>query len=84
MLWRKESVEREPTIRQDLSSEAEESPLLEVVTRGRLVKTQQAEKDLAGAVVICREMSSVAVIACSSESCGWVVNKFNIQSKPRL
>jgi hypothetical protein len=32
--------------------EAEESPLLEAVARERLVKTQ-AEKGLAGAVVIC-------------------------------
>jgi hypothetical protein len=33
--------------------EAEESPLLEVVARERLVKTQQTSKDLAGYVVIC-------------------------------
>jgi hypothetical protein len=33
--------------------EAEESPLLEAVARERLVKTQQAGKGLAGAVVIC-------------------------------
>jgi hypothetical protein len=33
--------------------EAEESPLLEAAVRERLVKTQQAEKGLAGAVVIC-------------------------------
>jgi hypothetical protein len=31
---------------------AEESPLLEAVARERLVKTQKAGKDLAGAVVI--------------------------------
>jgi hypothetical protein len=41
-------------LREDLSLEAEESPLLKVVTRERLVKTQQAGKDLAGAVVICK------------------------------
>jgi hypothetical protein len=35
-----------------LSAEAEESPLLQTVTRERLMKTQQAEKDLASAVVI--------------------------------
>jgi hypothetical protein len=34
-----------------LSAEAEESPLLEAVTRERLVKTQQAGKGLTGAVV---------------------------------
>jgi hypothetical protein len=33
--------------------EAEESPLLEDVTRERLVKTQQAGKGLVGAVEIC-------------------------------
>jgi hypothetical protein len=38
---------------EDLRAEAEESPLLEAVTRERLVKTQQARKDLACAVVIC-------------------------------
>jgi hypothetical protein len=36
-----------------LAREAEESPLLETVTGERLVKTQQAGKGLAGAVMIC-------------------------------
>jgi hypothetical protein len=36
-----------------LSAEAEEVPLLEAVTRKMLVKTQQAGKGLAVAVVIC-------------------------------
>jgi hypothetical protein len=36
-----------------LALEAEESPLLEAVARERLVKTQQAGKFLAGAVVNC-------------------------------
>jgi hypothetical protein len=36
-----------------LSAEAEESPLLQAVTKERLVKTQQAGKGLAGDVVIC-------------------------------
>jgi hypothetical protein len=49
----KKPVRREPPFREDLSAEAEESPLLEAVTRERLVKTQQAGKDLVGAVVIC-------------------------------
>jgi hypothetical protein len=35
-------------------AEAEESPLLETDARERLVKTQQAGKGLAGAVVICK------------------------------
>jgi hypothetical protein len=38
----------------DLSAEAEESPILEAVTRQLLVKTQQAGKDLACVVVICK------------------------------
>jgi hypothetical protein len=36
-----------------LSEKAEESPLLEAVTKEWLVKTLQAGKALAGAVVIC-------------------------------
>jgi hypothetical protein len=59
--WKR--VEREPLFREDISAEAEESPLLEAVTRERLV-TQQAGTDLAGTV----EISCDAVIACSSES----------------
>jgi hypothetical protein len=39
--------------REDLSPEAEESALLEAVIRKWLVRTQQAGKGLAGAVVIC-------------------------------
>jgi hypothetical protein len=37
-----------------LSAEPEESPLLEAITREWLVKTQQAGKDFACAVVICK------------------------------
>jgi hypothetical protein len=37
----------------NFSAEAEELALLEAVTRERLVKTQQAGKGLAAAVVIC-------------------------------
>jgi hypothetical protein len=36
-----------------VSAEAEESPLLEAVTRKRLVKTQQAGKGLVVVVVLC-------------------------------
>jgi hypothetical protein len=39
--------------------EAEESPLLEATAREWLVKTQQAGKGLAGAVVICELWSLV-------------------------
>jgi hypothetical protein len=45
-LSKNSSVGREPPFRKDLSVEAEESPLLEAVTRERLMKTQQAVKDL--------------------------------------
>jgi hypothetical protein len=57
-------------LREDLGAEFEEFPLLEAVTRKRL-KTQQAEKDLSGVVVICkvREFCDGAVITCSSEMC---------------
>jgi hypothetical protein len=58
----------------------EKFPLLEAVARELLMKTQQAGKELADAVVI----SGGAVIACSSEWCIQVVNKSIHQSKPRL
>jgi hypothetical protein len=53
--WREswKRVEREPPFGEDLSAEAEDSPLLEAVTRERLVKTQLAGRGLAGPVVIC-------------------------------
>jgi hypothetical protein len=37
-----------------VSKESEDSPLLEAVTKQWLVKKQQAEKGLAGSVVICK------------------------------
>jgi hypothetical protein len=46
----------------NVSTEAEESPLLEAVARERLVKTQQAGKGLAGAVVICKAWRLVVVL----------------------
>jgi hypothetical protein len=51
--------------------EAEGSPLLEAVTRERLVKTQPARKRLSGCCgdLWTVEISDGAVIACSSESC---------------
>jgi hypothetical protein len=48
---RKGTDGREPLFREDLSAEAEETPLLEAAARERLVKTQHAGKDLASAVV---------------------------------
>jgi hypothetical protein len=38
-------VGRERPFREDLSTDAEKSPLLEAVTRERLVKTQQPGRD---------------------------------------
>jgi hypothetical protein len=51
-----------PSFREDLSPEAEEQPLLEAVTRKRLVKTLQTGKDLACAVVICKVCKSDIVL----------------------
>jgi hypothetical protein len=42
--------------------EAEEFSLLEAVTRERLVKTEQAGKGLAGAVVICKVWRSAMAL----------------------
>jgi hypothetical protein len=42
--------------------EAEESPLLESIAREQLMKTQQAGKGLAGAVVICELWRLVVVL----------------------
>jgi hypothetical protein len=44
-IWKRDTVQR--------GRDAEESPLLEVVTRKWLLKIQQTGKNLAGAVVIC-------------------------------
>jgi hypothetical protein len=41
-----------------VSAEAEESPLLEAVTRKRLVKTLQSGEDLVFAAVICKKWRS--------------------------
>jgi hypothetical protein len=43
-------------------STVEEFPLLEAVTRERLVKTQKTEKDLACAVVICKAWKLATVV----------------------
>jgi hypothetical protein len=56
--WKRDG--REPPSRNDLSSETEESAMLETVTRGRLVKTQKAGKGLAITVLIC-EVWTLAV-----------------------
>jgi hypothetical protein len=49
------------------------------------MKTQQAAKNLAGAVVICEvQIRDNAVTTCSPEWCMEVVNKSIQQSIPRL
>jgi hypothetical protein len=53
---------RELPFRDDLSAEAEESPLLEVSPRELLVKTQQTGKDVAGVVVISELWRSVVAL----------------------
>jgi hypothetical protein len=55
-------VGREPSLREDLSAEDEGFPLLGAVTRERLVKTQQAGKGLACAVVICELWRSLVAL----------------------
>jgi hypothetical protein len=59
-LWKR--VEREPPFGENVSAEAEESSLLEAVTTERLVKTQQAGKDLVDAVVICELWRSAVAV----------------------
>jgi hypothetical protein len=60
------SVWREPPFREDLNAEAEESTLLEAITREQLMKTQRAGKGYACAVWIV-QISGGAVITSSSE-----------------
>jgi hypothetical protein len=66
-LYGRKAVEMEPPFRKDLSAEAEEQPLLEAVTRKRLVQTLQAGKDLACALVNCKlwEISGSVIVICS-------------------
>jgi hypothetical protein len=75
----------EPPFRKELGAEAEaeESSLLEAVTRERMVKTQQARKDLACAVLIGKvwRLAMALLITCNYELRGKVVNKFNLRSK---
>jgi hypothetical protein len=52
----------------DVSTEAEQSPLLEAVASKRLVKTLQAGEDFACSDPCSVEISDSAVIACSSQS----------------
>jgi hypothetical protein len=53
----------------DVSTEAEESPLLIAVAKHRLVKTLPAGEDLACVGFLSVEISDSVVSACNSESC---------------
>jgi hypothetical protein len=73
-------------LREDLNTEAEESPLLEAVTRERLMKTQQAGKPLACAVVISKvRRSAMAMYLRVVPSCvyKWSINPIS-NPKPLL
>jgi hypothetical protein len=59
----------------------EESPLLEAVTRERLVKTQQTENTVCCRDLLSAEISNGAIIKCSHKLCVKVVNKYNLQFK---
>jgi hypothetical protein len=48
----------------DVSTEAEESPLLRAVTKQRLVKTLQAGKGFKGAAIICNVEISDSAVKC--------------------
>jgi hypothetical protein len=56
--------------------EAEESSLLEAVVRERLLKTQQAGKALAGAVVICKVWRPAVALVVSSGVHNRSINPF--------
>jgi hypothetical protein len=60
--------------------ETEESPLLETVARGRLVKTQQAGKGLADAVMICELWRSVVTQNSSRKAINLVENQWHLNS----
>jgi hypothetical protein len=81
-LWRKEFSWKGVAVREDFSTEAEEQPLLEAVTRKYLENTLQAGKDLTCALENCSvEISDGPIIKCNYEFCAKVVNKSNIQSE---
>jgi accessory gene regulator protein AgrB len=68
----------------DFSAETEEFPILEAVIRERLVKSQQAGKYLAGAVVICeawRLVMALQLLVVSSCVYKWSINPI---SNPKL
>jgi hypothetical protein len=57
-----QAVGREPPFRDDLSTEADEYPLLEAVTRKRLVKILRPGRDSACAGVIGKEWKSAMAL----------------------
>jgi hypothetical protein len=66
----------------DISTEAEESPLLETAARERLMKRQQATKRLSGCCgdLLSVENSNSTVTTCSFKWCAQVANKSIYQS----
>jgi hypothetical protein len=66
-----------------MSSDAEESPLLETVTGKRLVKTLQAGKDLVCAVVICKVWRSAMALYLSIVTSRVLKWPINLTSKPK-
>jgi hypothetical protein len=69
-----------------LSGEAEEPPLLKAVARERMVKTKQAGKDLACAVVIYkvrRLTMALELLVVQSYVYKWSINPIS-NPKPRL
>jgi hypothetical protein len=67
----------------DRSTEAEESPLLEAVSRERLANTADWKGSMYVAPICKVEIADGAVIKCGHESCVKVVNKPNQQSELR-
>jgi hypothetical protein len=63
----KSSVEGYSPDSNNVSTETEESPLLEAVTRERLLETQQAGEDLARSDLSSAEISNSAIITCNLE-----------------
>jgi hypothetical protein len=85
-LWRNESAGREPPFRVDVSAEAEEFPLLEAVTKERLVKTQKIGKGLEAWLRIV-EIGGDAVVTSTYELRikKWSINPIsNMSSFPSL
>jgi hypothetical protein len=79
IIWETKSVLYGRLWREDLSAEAEESILLEAVTRERLVKTQQAGKSLSwcrGDLWIVKIRVAMKLLAVPRRVYKWQINLF--------